>query len=113
MTDPVVADYENTVVNSTSLDNLPDFPRRRFHTYIGKNFDTSEINGEKDIRIYVSFVVEKDGKLTDIQVKNDPSYVLEYEAIRVLKSLKQNGFQENQLKASTNFLQIAHHITND
>jgi hypothetical protein len=24
MTDPVVADYENTVVNSTSLDNLPD-----------------------------------------------------------------------------------------
>jgi protein TonB len=49
MTDPVVADYENTVVNSTSLDNLPDFPRRiaRFHTYIGKNFDTSEINGEK------------------------------------------------------------------
>jgi hypothetical protein len=39
-------------------------------------------------------VVEKDGKLTDIQVKNDPSYVLEYEAIRVLKSLKQNGFQE-------------------
>jgi hypothetical protein len=53
---------------------------------------------EKDIRIY-SFVVEKDGKLTDIQVKNDPSYVLEYEAIRVLKSLKQNGFQENQLKA--------------
>jgi protein TonB len=70
MTDPVVADYENTVVNSTSLDNLPDFPRRiaRFHTYIGKNFDTSEING-KDIRIYVSFVVEKDGKLTDIQVK--------------------------------------------
>jgi hypothetical protein len=36
MTDPVVADYENTVVNSTSLDNLPDFPRRiaRFHTYI-------------------------------------------------------------------------------
>jgi protein TonB len=54
-----------TVVNSTSLDNLPDFPGiARFHTYIGKNFDTSEINGEKDIRIYVSFVVEKTEKLT-------------------------------------------------
>jgi protein TonB len=56
-----VVDYENTVVNSTSLDNLPDFLGiARFHTYIGKNFDTSEINGE-NIRIYVSFVVEKDG----------------------------------------------------
>jgi protein TonB len=82
MTDPVV--LMRTFVNSTSLDNLPDFPRRiaRFHTYIGKNFDTSEINGEKRHPNLCFFVVEKDGKLTDIQVKNDPSYVLEYEAIR-------------------------------
>jgi protein TonB len=59
MTDPVVADYENTVVNSTSLDNLPDFLGiARFHTYIGKNFDTSEINGE-NIRIYVSLWLKK------------------------------------------------------
>jgi protein TonB len=33
-------------------------------------------------------VVEKDGSMSDIQVKNDPGYGLAKEAIRVLKSLK-------------------------
>jgi hypothetical protein len=55
-------------------------------------------------------VVEKDGKLTDIQVKNDPSYVLEYEAIRAEIFKNKMDSRKNQLKASTNFLQIAHHI---
>jgi hypothetical protein len=59
MTDPVVADYENTVVNSTSLDNLPDSRELLDFTPILKNFDTSEINGEKDIRIYVSLWLKK------------------------------------------------------
>jgi protein TonB len=52
-----------TLVNSASLDNLPDFPGDLldFTPILGRIL-TSEINGEKDIRIYVSFVVEKDGK---------------------------------------------------
>jgi hypothetical protein len=37
MTDPVVADYENTVVNSTSLDNLPDSRELLDFTPILKN----------------------------------------------------------------------------
>jgi protein TonB len=40
------------------------------------------------IKVYVSFVIEKDGTMTDIQVKRDPGYGLGKEAIRVLKSLK-------------------------
>jgi hypothetical protein len=42
--------------------------------------------------------------MTDIQVKNDPSYVLEDEAIRVLKSLKQNGFQEKSTQSQYELL---------
>jgi hypothetical protein len=49
--------------------------------------------------------------MTDIQVKNDPSYVLE-EAIRAEIFKNKMDSRKNQLKASTNFLQIAHHITN-
>ncbi|MNT81451.1 Gram-negative bacterial tonB protein [compost metagenome] len=36
----------------------------------------------------MSFVIEKDGSMTDIQVKKDPGYGLGKEAVRVLKSLK-------------------------
>jgi protein TonB len=87
---PVITDYGNTVVTGALLDNLPEFPGgiAQFYSYIGKNFESQEINGEKNIRIYVSFVVEKDGSLTDIQVKKNPGYGLGNEAIRVLKSLK-------------------------
>ncbi len=80
----------NTLVTAAMLDKLPEFPGGigKFYTYIGRNFETPDINGERSVRIYVSFVVEKDGSMTDILVKNDPGYGLGAEAIRVLKSLK-------------------------
>ena len=83
-------EYGNTVVTAAVLDKLPEFPGgiSNFYTYIGKTFETPEINGEKNIRIYISFVVEKDGSMSNIQVKNNPSYGLAKEAIRVLKSLR-------------------------
>lgn len=83
-------DYGDTVVTAAILDKLPEFPGgiAKFYTYIGRNFQTPDINGERTVRIYISFVVEKDGSMTSIDVKNDPGYGLGAEAIRVLKSLK-------------------------
>lgn len=83
-------DYGDTVVTSAILDKMPEFPGgiNKFYNYIGKNFETPEVNGESSIRIYVSFVVEKDGSMSNIQVKNDPGYGLGNEAVRVLKSMK-------------------------
>jgi protein TonB len=83
-------EYGNTVVTAAVLDKLPEFPGgiSNFYTYIGKTFETPEINGEKNIRIYISFVVEKDGSMSNIQVKNNPGYGLAKEAIRVLKSVR-------------------------
>jgi protein TonB len=83
-------DLGNTIVASVSLDKLPEFPGgiNKFYTYVGNNFEKPEIDGGGTIRVYVSFVIEKDGTMTDIQVKRDPGYGLGNEAIRVLKSLK-------------------------
>ena len=83
-------DNSNNVMASAALDKLPEFPGgiTKFYTYVGRNFETPELSTDKNIKIYVSFVVEKDGSMTDIQVKNDPGYGLGKEAIRVLKSLK-------------------------
>ena len=36
----------------------------------------------------VSFVIEKDGSMSDIKVLRNPGYGLDKEAVRVLKSLK-------------------------
>ncbi|MNY48601.1 Gram-negative bacterial tonB protein [compost metagenome] len=40
------------------------------------------------MKVYVSFVIERDGSITDITVIKDPGYGLGKEAVRVLKSLK-------------------------
>jgi hypothetical protein len=84
------SDIGNTIVNSVALDKLPEFPggMNKFYTYVGNNFEKQEIEGSGVIRVFVSFVIEKDGSMTDIQVKKDPGYGLGKEAIRVLKSLK-------------------------
>lgn len=83
-------DSGNTIVNSVALDKLPEFPGgiNKFYNYVGNNFEKQEIDGSGSIRVYVSFVIEKDGSMTDIQVKRDPGYGLGKEAVRVLKSLK-------------------------
>jgi protein TonB len=85
-----IVDSGNTIVNSLSLDKLPEFPGgiNKFYSYVGNNFEKQEIDGSGSIRVYVSFVIESDGSMTDIQVKKDPGYGLGKEAVRVLKSLK-------------------------
>lgn len=85
-----ITDSGNDIVTNELLDKKPQFPggMEKFYTYVGNKFITPTIDDEKTIRIYVSFVVEKDGSMTDIQVRNNPGYGLEKEAIRVLKSLK-------------------------
>lgn len=81
---------ENIINTTATLDKLPEFPGgiAKFYTYVGKNFEKPELEDVKTIRVYVSFVIEKDGSMTAIQVKNNPGHGLDKEAIRVLKSLK-------------------------
>ncbi|MFM2369036.1 MAG: hypothetical protein RL619_1336 [Bacteroidota bacterium] len=83
-------DTGNTIVATTTLDKLPEFPGgiNKFYTYVGNNFEKPDIDSGSTMKVYVSFVIEKDGSMTDIQVKRDPGYGLGKEAIRVLKSLK-------------------------
>jgi protein TonB len=88
---PIVPiDDGKAINNPAELDKLPEFPGgiNKFYTYVGNNFEKPEIEGMSTIKVYVSFVIEKDGTMTDIQVKRDPGYGLGKEAIRVLKSLK-------------------------
>ena len=82
---------DGKVINNTSqLDKLPEFPGgiNKFYNYVGNNFEKPEIDGVNTLRVYVAFVIEKDGSMTDIKVLRDPGYGLGKEAIRVLKSLK-------------------------
>ena len=56
-----------------------------FMNYIAKTFNTPKVEGLKG-KIYVTFVVETDGSITDVKVLRDIGYGTGKEAIRVLTS---------------------------
>lgn len=80
-----VVEEDNTVYNTAGIEVKPDFPggMEKFYAFVQKNYQTPEEEGLKG-KVYVSFVVEKDGSLTDIKVLRDIGYGTGKEAIRVL-----------------------------
>lgn len=83
----VVEEVDNNIYNTAGIEVKPDFPGgiEKFYSYVGKNYQVPEEEGLKG-KVFVSFVVEKDGSLTDIKVIRDIGYGTGKEAIRVLKN---------------------------
>jgi protein TonB len=81
---------DNGTYITAILDKQPAFPggMNEFYKYVSKNFKTPDTELSNTIKVFVSFVIEKDGTLSDIKVIQNPGYGLDKEAIRVLKSLK-------------------------
>ncbi|OYQ45077.1 energy transducer TonB [Flavobacterium aurantiibacter] len=75
---------DNTVYNAVEV--KPDFPggMKKFYEFIQNNFNVPE-GLETSGKIYVQFVVEKDGSLTDIKVLRDIGSGTKAETMRVLK----------------------------
>ena len=72
------------------LDAQPEFPggMKKFYQYISDNFEKQDIEDVESVTVVVSFVIEKDGSISDIKILRNPGYGLDREAVRVLKSLK-------------------------
>lgn len=82
-----VVEEDNTIYSTAGIEVQPEYPGgiQKFYAFVGKNYQMPEEEGLKG-KVYVSFVVEKDGTLTDIKVIRDIGYGTGKEAIRVLKS---------------------------
>lgn len=83
-TDSKIVEDSNQIY--TAVEVKPDFPGgiQKFYDFVGKNYKVPE---DEDIKgkVFVQFVVEKDGTLTDIKVVRDLGFGTGKEAIRVLK----------------------------
>lgn len=79
-------------VRTSELDKQPFFPGgiKKFYEYVGTNFEKQNIEEEEgqSIRVLVSFVIEKNGTMTDIEVTRKTTPEIDKEAIRVLKTLR-------------------------
>lgn len=80
---------EDTSIHSMAgLELKPDFPggMAKFYKFIADKYDAPTDEDFKGGKIFISFVVEKDGQLTDIKVLRDPGFGTKEAAIKLLKS---------------------------
>ncbi|TDD99156.1 energy transducer TonB [Flavobacterium cellulosilyticum] len=80
-----VIEEDNTVYNTAGIEVKPDFPggMNEFNKFVARNYQAPDEPGLKG-KVYVTFVVEKDGSLTDIKILRDIGYGTGKEAVRVL-----------------------------
>jgi protein TonB len=78
---------DEKVYISAGLETKPEFKGglNKFYEYIAKNFRTPDVPGLNG-KLLISFVVEKDGSITDIKALKDIGYGTAEEAIRLLKN---------------------------
>lgn len=83
----VIEEVDNSVYSVAGIEVKPEYPGgiEKFYQFVQKNYRMPEEDGLNG-KVFVSFVVEKDGSLTDIKVLRDIGYGTGKEAIRVLKS---------------------------
>jgi protein TonB len=90
---PVVEEEEEVVEEQIFLvvEEMPSFPggEKEMYRYIGKNIEYPRMAKESGIsgRVFVTFVVEKDGRVTDVKVLRGIGGGCDEEAVRVIKSM--------------------------
>jgi len=81
---------DEQVYSTVSIEQMPDFPGgiAKFYSHVSKNYNYPAAAREKGVsgRVIVSFIIEKDGSLTDIKVLRDLGMGTGEEAIRLLKN---------------------------
>lgn len=84
----VVKGHADQLFQSVEIDPKPPGGMRAFMQYIGKHYDypQSAIDAGVNGVVQVSFVVERDGSLTDMKIVRDLGYGTGEAAIRVLQS---------------------------
>ena len=92
---------DNNIYTSASVQQQAEYPggQAAMYKWINENIRYPDVAREQGIsgKVYVKFVVEKDGSISDIKIVKSPAPSLEKEVIRVLNLMpkwnpaKQNG----------------------
>lgn len=98
---------ENTLYAAAGVEVKPEFPggMEEFTKYIEKNFNRPTSKDFPGGKVYVSFVVETDGSLTNIKAVRNMGFGTAEEAVRVMKrGPKWTPAQQNGKKVRCSYM---------
>ena len=81
------ASDDNSIYNTAGIDVKPEYPggMEAFYKHITTHYRTPNDKVFKGGKVFITFVIEKDGSMTEMKVIRDPGFGTGEEAIRVLK----------------------------
>jgi protein TonB len=81
----IIRTKKKNPINTIPLKKKPEFPggMEAFFKYIGNNYKTPKVSNLSG-KIYLNFVIEKDGSIVEVKVLRDLGYGTGEEAVRVL-----------------------------
>lgn len=92
----------NEIYNAAGVESYPEFPggMAAWAKFIQRNLRYPNAAQESEVqgKVYINFVVEKDGSITDVNVVRGIGYGCDEEAVRVIKKSPKwkAGMQNNQ-----------------
>ena len=107
---PIIREEDvNTIYNTAGIEVMPQFPGgyQKLDTYITKYFQYSDEMKEAELngKIFASFVVERDGSITDIKIIRGLGYGTEKAALDVLKKMPRwNPGEQNGKKVRCSYI---------
>ena len=71
------------------VENMPEFPEGNVQRWISKHVKYPQLAQENGIqgKVFIQFVIEKDGSISDVKVLRGVDSSLDQEAVRVVKSM--------------------------
>lgn len=86
---PLNSHHEAKIYDFISIEKQPEFPGgiTKFYEYLGKSIRYPKLALENNVqgKVFLSFIVEKDGSLSDVQITRGLGSGTDEEAIRVIK----------------------------
>jgi protein TonB len=78
-------DKEKESYKYNAIEKKPEFPggMEAFFKYIGNNYKTPKVSNLSG-KLYLNFVIEKDGSIVEVKILRDLGYGTGEEAVRVL-----------------------------
>ena len=107
---PIIREEDvNTIYNIAGVEVKPEFPggNDKLTTYFSKYFQYSDEMKEAELRgkIFASFLVERDGSITDIKIIRGLGYGTEKAALDVLKKMPRwNPGEQNGKKVRCSYI---------
>lgn len=106
---PIKQDEDsNTIYNYAGIEVKPEFPggNDKFFTFFSKNFQYTDEMKEAELKgkIFISFIVEPDGSITNIKVIRGLGFGTDVEAMRIIKRMpKWNPGEQNGKKVRCSY----------